>query len=259
MKIRLLNGRSAPPRRHGRRATNHRAPIFLTLALLLAAVGPIRATSIGIDLGPSRVLSGTDPETDKINFGGLNGTPLVGSLSVDFLFTNNEFVRLFTQTQPQFDALITLQTNGSGLMGFLGGTGYLIDAKGNAISGFGVTGSASGDDGSLSIGLFPLEKDVDGTPDDQFSGPLDFYGVHFNFTLPGDPSFMITGGEFALADNGIFTPFAIGPGDIPQDIVDVPDTGSTALLLSLGLIGMEAVRRRLRSEKTVDPNQIPAN
>jgi hypothetical protein len=135
----------------------------------------------------------------------------------------------------------------------------LIDSQGNAISGFGVTGSASGDDGSLSIGLFPLAKDMNGTPDDQFSSPLDFYGVHYDFTFPDDPSVMITGGEFALADDGAFTPFAIGPGNIPRDIVDVPDSGSTALLLTLGIIGLEAVRRRLKSEKTIDANQISAN
>jgi hypothetical protein len=119
----LLSGWFAPPRRQAQRATNRCVPILLALALLLVAVGTIHATSIAIDLGPSRVLTGANPETDKINFGGLNGTPLAGSLSADFLFTNNEFVRLFTQTQPSFEASITLQTNGSGLLGFLGGTG----------------------------------------------------------------------------------------------------------------------------------------
>jgi VPDSG-CTERM motif len=201
-----------------------------------------QATSIGIDLGPSRVLTGVNPEAGPIGFDGLNGTPVTGSVSVDFVFTNNEFARIYTATQPLFDALITLQTSGSGLLGFLGGTGYPIDAHGNAIPGFGITGSASGNDASLSIGLFPLLKDKNGTPNDQLKRPFDFYGVHFDFTFPSNSSVEVTGGQFLLAGNGTFTPFAIGPGHIPADIT-VPDQGSTFLLLMLSLLGVATCRR----------------
>jgi hypothetical protein len=201
-----------------------------------------QATSIGIDLGPSRVLTGENPEAGPIGFNGLNGTPVTGSVSVDFVFTNNEFARIYTATQPLFQALITLQTNGSGFLGFLSGTGYLIDAHGNPIPGFGITGSASGDDGSLSIGLFPLLKDKNGTPNDQLKKPFDFYGVHYDFTFPSNPSLQVTDGEFLLAGNGTFTPFAIGPGHIPADIT-VPDHGSTFLLLTLSLLGVATYRR----------------
>jgi hypothetical protein len=213
--------------------------------IALTGVGKIQASAIGIDLGPSQVLTGINPETSRIPFDGLNGTPVVGSVSVDFLFTNNEFVRLFTVTQPGFDALIILQTNGSGLLGFLNGTGYLIDAHGNAIPGFGITGSSSGNDASMSIGLFPLLKDKNGTPDDQLQRPLDFYGVHYDFTFPSNPSAAVTGGEFLLAANGTFTPFGIGP-NIPADIL-VPDSGSTFFLLGIGLAGLVGMRVRLAS------------
>ena len=220
---------------------------FLRLALavigavasLVLAAKEVQAIPVQIDLGPTGVLNGANPETNEIPFNGLNGTSVVGSISVDFLFTNNEFVRLFTATQPLFEASIDIQTNGSGLLGFLSGTGYLIDAHGNAIPGFGVTGSASGNDGSLGIGLFPLLKDENGTPNDQLQRPLDFSGIHFDFTFPNNPSVTVTGGEFKLAANGIFTPFGIGPG-IPADVI--PDSGSTVGLLALSVAGIIGIR-----------------
>jgi hypothetical protein len=231
-----------------RNVTCPHASIFAAIAMIaLAGVEGVQAITIGIDLGPSRVVTGTNPETSRIPFDGLNGTPVVGSVSVNFLFTNNEFVRLFTATQPLFDALIILQTNGSGLLGFLNGTGYLIDAHGNAIPGFGVTGSASGNNGSMSIGLFPLLKDKNGTPNDRLPRPLDFYGVHYDFTFPSNPSVEVTGGKFLLADNGSFTPFGIGPGHIPRDIVGLPDAGGTLLLLGIGLIGLIGMTIRVTS------------
>ena len=201
-----------------------------------------QATSIGIDLGPSRVLTGTNPEAGPIDFDGLDGTAVTGNVSVDFVFTNNEFARIYTATQPLFEASITLQTNGSGFLGSLSGTGFLIDAHGNPIPGFGITGSASGNDASLSIGLFPLLKDKDGTPNDQLKKPFDFYGVHYDFTFPSNLSLDVTGGQFLLAGNGTFTPFAIGPGHIPADIT-VSDQGSTFLLLTLSLLGVATNRR----------------
>jgi hypothetical protein len=216
------------------------ALIGTSLIFLFASL--TQAISIGIDLGPSRVLTGGNPEGGPMGFDGLNGTPVTGSFSVDFLFTNNEFARIYTATQPLFDALITFQTNGSGFLGFLSGSGYLIDAHGNAIPGFGITGSASGNDASLSIGLFPLLKDKNGTPNDQLKKPFDFYGVHYDFKLPSNPSLEVTGGQFLLAGNGTFTPFAIGPGHIPANIT-VPDQGSTFLLLTLSLLGLATCRR----------------
>jgi hypothetical protein len=210
------------------------------IALLALAAKDTQAIPVQIDLGHTGVVfNGANPETAKIPFNGLNGMPLFGSVSVDFRFTNDEFVRLFTATQPLFDVSIDIQTNGSGFLGFLSGTGHLIDAHGNAIPGFGVTGSASGDNASLSIGLFPLLKDKDGTPNEQLQRPLDFSGVHFDFTFPCNPSVIVTGGEFKLAGNGTFTPFGIGPG-VPADIVS--DSGSTVGLLALSVAGIVGIR-----------------
>ncbi len=219
-------------------------PALAVALVALAGVGKIQATTIvGIDLGPSRVLTGTNPETGRISFSGLNGTSVAGSLSVDFLFTNNAFVRLFTMTEPGFNVLINLSTSGSGLAGFLHGTGHLLDASGNAIPGFGITGAASGSDASMSIGLFPLLKDQNGTPNEQLPKPLDFYGVHFDITFPSLPSLTVTDGYFKLAGNGTFTPFGIGPG-IPSDIAGLPDSGSTLALLGLALAGIAGFRRK---------------
>ena len=174
----------------------------------------IEAAAISIELGPSQVLHG---ETSRIPFGGLNGTPIVGNLSVDFLFKNNEFVRLFAGSSAGFHGLIVLQTNSPGFLGFVSGTGYLIDAHGNAIPGYRVTGSVSGNDGTLSIGVFPLLEDKTGAPFDWLLRPLDFYGVHYDFTFPNRPLNAVIGGQFFLAGNG--KPYGIGPGsNLPADI-----------------------------------------
>ena len=159
----------------------------------------------------------------------MNGTAVTGTLSEDFLFANNAFVRLFTGTDSSFDAIIILQTSGSGLVGFLDGTGYLIDALGNAIPGYGITGSASSSDGSMGLGFFPLLKDKTGSPNEALNRPLDFYGVHFDITFPVvDPSIEVTGGQFFLTAQG--TTFGIGPN------LPAPDAGSTALLFGLAIL-----------------------
>jgi hypothetical protein len=164
-------------------------------------------------------------------------------LSIDLTISNNEFVRLFTITSPPFHVSITLQTNGTNAHVFLHGTGYLVDSQGMAIPGFGVTGSASGHN-LLGIGLFPLLKDENGTPNNDLPKPLDFFGIHFDLTFPDahKESVRVMGGEFGLfSDPG--TVFGIGPG-IPRDIV--PDSGSTLLLFSVagfGLLGLHQIRR----------------
>jgi hypothetical protein len=185
------------------------------------------ATLIDINLGGSpKITSG-----DEASFTDLNGTAFQGqTLSLDFSISNGKFVRLFSATSSTFDIQIILQTNGASQVGFLDGTGHLVDSQGIAIPGFGVTGSASGND-LLTIGLFPLLKDKNGTPNDDLPRPLDFFGVHFDLILPNNPSVTITNGDFALvSDPG--APFGIGPG-VPRDIV--PDTGSTFLFLTLSV------------------------
>ena len=113
-----------------------------------------------------------------------------------------------------------------------------------------MTGSASGSDGSLSLGFYPLLKDKDGTHNTDLLRPFDFYGIHYDLTLPdlNDPSIQITLGQLMLssAPGGVF---GIGPG-LPRDVV--PESGSTVLLLGMaGLLVVVVAKavRRWESEK----------
>ncbi len=210
---------------------------FMVAAIsIVAAARTACATAFVIDLGNSRHVTSqvTAP------FEGLDGTPLLGqAISFDLTWANGNFGRVFTITAPSFAAAITLQTNGSGLVGFLDGTGFLMDGSGDAIPGWGITGSASGDDGSMSLSLFSLVKDQNGTPNDELPRPLDFYGIHYDLTLPvADSSVLVTGGQFGLFSNP-GQGFGIGPG-VPRDIV--PDTGDTFLLVGIGLFGLLGIR-----------------
>ena len=192
--------------------------LFVAVALLtLASSEAARGVTIPINLGPPGTLA-TDT---TISFSDLNGTGLVGqNLSVDFVFTSSEFVRLFTVT-TDFSVSMTLQTSSSSFVGFLQGTGYLSDSLGNALEAPETLASASSSNGSMSVALLPT-----------VGRPLDFYGVHLDLTFPTNPA-VVTEGQFRLLSNT--GPFGIGPG-LPANIV--PDTGSTAILLGLGFFGI---------------------
>ena len=198
---------------------------FVAVALLTwASSEPARGVTIPINLGPP----GTLATNTTISFSDLNGTGLVGqNLSVDFVFTSSEFVRLFTVT-TDFSVFMTLQTSSSSSVGLLSGTGYLTDSLGNALEPPETLGSASSSNGSMSVALFPT-----------VGRPIDFYDVHFDLTFPTNPA-VVTGGQFRLLSNT--GPFGIGPG-LPADIV--PDTGSTAILLGFGFFGIILVTRCL--------------
>ena len=193
-----------------------------------------RAITIGIDLGtPPKLASQSDVSFDTLNGVSLNGQ----TLSLDFMFTNGEFARLFTATSSQFAATLTLQTGESGLVGFLGGTGELLDQQGNPLETPQDLGSASGnDDGSMHVVLSPLLSG-------QLQKPLDFFGVHYDLTLPSNPSVTISGSDFQLIAAGVNHDdrFGIGPG-VPTDIV--PDAGSTLFLFGLGLIVVLGIPNR---------------
>jgi hypothetical protein len=192
--------------------------LFAAVALLtLANSEAARGVTIPINLGPP----GTLLTDTTISFNDLNSTGLVGqNLSVDFVFASSEFVRLFTVT-TDFSVSMTLQTSSFSFVGFLQGTGYLTDTLGNALEPPETLGSASSSTGSMTVGLFPT-----------VSRPFDFYGVHLDLTFPTNPA-LVTGGQFRLLSNT--GPFGIGPG-LSADIV--PDSGSTAILLGLGIVGI---------------------
>jgi hypothetical protein len=205
---------------------------LLTFCLSTLAWSVAEGTPILIDVGSAPNITTHVSAT----FNDLNGTALQGqTLSLDFLFANGHFARLFSVTNPQFGILITLNISGSGDVGFLDGTGFLLDQNGNALGAPEALGSISGPD-SLTVGLFPLRSG-------QFSTPLDFYGVHTDLLLPNSP-FTITGGEFQLVSAGAGSRdvFGIGPG-VPTDIV--PDSGSTLILFSLVLLGLIAGRGQI--------------
>jgi hypothetical protein len=203
---------------------------LLTLCICTLAWSKANATQISIDLGASPNIT-TQVQT---GFNDLDGIQLQGqTLSLDFVFTSGEFARLFSVTSPSFTALITLNTSGSGSVGFLDGTGYLLDENGNPLESPELLGSASGD-GTMTVGLFPLLSG-------HFTQPLDFFGIHTDLMLPANSSITITGGNFELLSAGITKQdvFGIGPG-VPRDIV--PDVGKTILLFAIGLVGLAGIR-----------------
>ena len=210
----------------------HHFSAFLLLAVWSQVSIPhAEATTIDLDLGPPPRV------TSKVtnSFAALNGTALQGqTLSLDFTFSNGEFVRLFTVTSNPFVALLKLQTNSSGMVDFLSGTGFLVDQQGNPLQPPQQLGSASGNNGLLAAGLFPL------LPGD-LQRPLDFFGIHLDLTFPMAPSISITGEEF-LFQSDSSAPFGIGPG-VPSDIV--PDHGSTLFLLSFAFLGPVLAQVRL--------------
>ncbi len=218
--------------------------LFTAIAVSgLIAFGRIYAAPIEIDLGSPHTVT---PQL-SIEFSALNNTSIAGqTLSIDLAISKNEFVRVFTATSALFDVSLKLRTNGTNEHEFLQGTGFLVDSQGIAIPGFGVTGSASGHD-LLTIGLFPLLKDENGTPNDDLPRPLDFFGIHFDLTFPDaqNPLIKVIGGEFTLSsDPG--APFGVGPG-IPRDIV--PDGDSTALFLTVILACLISMRAWVTSTR----------
>jgi len=209
----------------------------VVIMLALAGARQLQASTIEIDLGPPMIYTGINARVGPIPFSDLNGLSINGSaLSLDFTFSNNEFVRLFSNTAPLFEVGVTLLTNAGTFPGVVTNTSaYLVDQNGNALPGFGVVGRSDSSAGSTSMGFFPLLSDLDGTPNPSLAFPLDFYGVHFGFTLPNDPSVSVVGADFALFGNGgRNSQFAVGP--------QVPDRGDTWLLLLIGMSGMLALR-----------------
>src|SRR5438874_2440302 len=108
--------------------TRYRHALAIGVIIYAAFFPPtIKAVAISLDLGPA----GNITSEVVTSFSALNGLSLAGqNISLDFTFTNAEFVRLFTLTSESFSTLLTLQTSGTGLVGFLDGTGFLSDQNG---------------------------------------------------------------------------------------------------------------------------------
>lgn len=199
--------------------------VVLIAAVLMACAGTVQATPF--DIGPN----GTS-YSRSFSFGQFNGTQMEGqTLSFDINFNNN--VHLFRHTDSAFSVSLAFQTNGTDNTGFILGRGCLLDALGDQMCGLRTLGSARSD-AAVWVGLYPLFDDVTGIALD-IARPLDFYGVHIELTLPDTGLIITDGGLSFLAQdfrqNGNRSnPFRIGPAR------NVPDSGSTMLLLCLGIL-----------------------
>ena len=200
---------------------------FLLLATLGCSISwvPAHATTITIDLGPPGRVTG-----EKIvSFSELNDLPLSGqTLSLDLVFSDNGFVRLFKSTSSTFLFLPLLDVFGAGTINNPTGNGYLFDQAGNPISsvtsfGGSVTTDPGGEALRLALGgFFPLLADG--------AFPPDIYGAHLDITLPNDSTFDVIGGEIGLFPN------ASQPWHNHFQIGDVPDSAGTLLLGFVALV-----------------------
>src|SRR5438067_4927331 len=216
--------------------------------LLLATLGcsiswvPAHATTITIDLGPPGRVTG-----EKIvSFSELNDLPLSGqTLSLDLVFSDNGFVRLFKSTNSTFLLLPMLDVFGAGTINNPTGNGYLFDQASNPISsvtsfGGSVTTDPGGEAFRLALGgFFPLL--AEGT------FPPDIYGAHLDITLPNDSTFDVIGDAIGLFPN------ASPPGHDHLQIGDVPDSGCTLFLSVIAVVLLcildTAIRRLPASQR----------
>ncbi len=212
-------------------------PAVLLAILIALPSWEVHAINISVDLGSP----GSIWTEQTFSFSGLNGTALNGnSISLDVMFSNEEFIRVFSTTAVTFDVLLRLQSDANGLVGFARGTAYLLDQNDTALHTAQVLGSSSSDAGSLNLGLFPVLSG-------ELSQPFDFYGIHYDLVLPSY-SAAITEGELMLVSQDPVGPFGVGPY-LPVD--NLPDRGGTLLLLCLGLTGLVGLKQTLLSEPSL--------
>src|SRR5205823_6871644 len=142
--------------------------LLATLGCSISWVVPAYATTITIDLGPAGRVTGGK----IVSFSGLNDLQLNGqTLSLDLVFSDNGFVRLFKSTNSTFLLLPMLDVFGAGTINNPTGSGYLFDQTGNPISsvtsfGGSVTTDPGGEALRLALGgFFPLLADGAFPPD----------------------------------------------------------------------------------------------
>jgi hypothetical protein len=164
------------------------------------------------------------------------------TLSLDFVFSNDLFVRLFSSTTKNFtlSAMLTLQGDGKFARPF--GSGFTFGANGlpnSAIFTYpsGIAGFTHGiETFSYSLGfVFPLMDPA--TQGDAF--PFDIYGMHLDITLPNNGAFQVLGGQFVLFPSSSKSwqqVYAIGP--------HVPESGGTLPLFAIGLLAMIGFQRK---------------
>jgi len=163
------------------------------------------------------------------------------TLSLNFVFPNDLFVRLFSSTTTNFhlSALLTLRGEGKFARPF--GSGFTFGSNGlpdSPIFTFppGIAGSTNGiETFNYSLGfVFPLMDQATGV-----AAPFDIYGMHLDITLPNHSAFQVLGAEFALfpASNKPWEQvYGIGP--------HVPEAGATLPLFAIGLLAMLSFCRK---------------
>jgi len=182
----------------------------------LIALGLATADATPIDVGPNGF---TFDRTAR--YADLNGAILSGqSLSIHLVFSQPIFIQ---QGVTRFDVTLSLQTD-TPSPGFTLGTGF--------VNGIPVpTGHGESSRGTTFIGAFPFDF---GSP---FTKPFRLDEIRFHVTLP-DSGAVIESGEIDFISLHDGKPFHIG---------SVPESGSTFLLLMLGLVGCASIQqKRLR-------------
>lgn len=203
------------------------------LSLFLAVTATLHAATIPLELGPPQnFVSGQT----LFNIDALNGTPLNGqTLSLDFVFplsqTSTNFVRLTKRTNQSFEIGLHFDVTPSFWSNHPFATSYTVSQSGiaNSII-WGGDFPGVPDATAFGFGIFPLLADDTGRVRNDTLFPFEFYGVHLDMTLPDSPGSTLTGTSLQL----LGTNYGIGPW--------VPESGTAAALLGLGLLALMAYR-----------------
>lgn len=160
--------------------------------------------------------------------------------TIDINFSDSITV-LYGGLSGYFDFHLSFPTDAKNIVvGFIHGTGYLTDQNGIQISPAMTLGSAAyynEDTAGMDIALFPFDFL-------SLKSPSTFYGAHFDLMFPDAP-YSITNGEISLlspTNDRYAHGFRIGP--------HIPETGSSAALLGLGLVALIAVKQQKWNKKT---------
>lgn len=168
---------------------------ILTVLIGALAVHAACATPITIDLGPDRIIRGTERgQFVWFPFDDLAGTAVAGqtlSLDIDF---GDSFIHAFPITYRWFSLWVEVRTD------------YTF---------------APGENLSLGLGqVLPLAN---------IEGELDIHGLHFDVTLPDMPGVELLDGHMTAAGGFGWFPYAIG------NAKPVPDGGATLGILALAV------------------------
>ena len=232
--------------------------VWLTIVALLALSKRVEAITMIVDPG---AVGSSSSYISGLFFNSINGSVFNGQTeSWNFIFANNKFA-------VAGSVGVDLDINQSGALGTLPSswftvTAYLIDALGNPVS----SQINLGDMGEMPAQIWPgwpyhLPDGTQYLPEttmyesqfpstvinSNYSGyylqPIIFSGIHFDVTFPDDPTETALGGQLNFSGDPIY----ISPSSTPQFFVNgVPESTSTLLLLSLGLMGLAGLRSKLQ-------------